>query len=338
MIRRRSAVLLGLVVSAAFLWLAFRKISLGEVFEAIAGVDVRVLSLVLVTKGLSFALAAARSAILLRPRVRLSFRRLYSSQLIGFVANNALPMRAGELVRIDYLARVGGLPRSGILPVVVVERLFDAASLGVLFVSALPFLAGDLPVGAAFGLSLGGALVALGAVYALRRRPERLVALCEAMARPLGARVGSFVSQKARNAGEGLRAIPSGAAVPLVAALSAGIWACAMASVQVWLWSFGLRLAWSAPLLVVVFLAFGLAVPSTPGHVGTYHYFALAGLSAAGLDPALGLPVAVVGHAASIVPFTLVGIPVFLREAVPWGTPVARDEAPSGEATGDGPR
>jgi hypothetical protein len=200
--------------------------------------------------------------------------------------------------------------------VVVVERLFDAASLGVLFLSALPFLAGDLPVGAAFGLSLGAAFLALAAVYAFRRRPERLVSLFGALARPLGARARAFVSEKAHNAGEGLRAIPSGAAVPLVAVLSAGLWACAMASVQIWLWSFGIRLPWYAPLLVVVFLAFGLAMPSTPGHVGTYHYFALAGLGAAGLDPIRGLPVAIVGHAAAVIPFTLVGIPVFLREVL----------------------
>jgi hypothetical protein len=312
--RRRGAVVLGLVTSAVFLALSFRKIPVGQVLSAVADVDLRILSLVLVTKVLFFTLASVRTSILLGPRRRYAFRQLFTSQLIGFVANNALPLRTGELVRIDYLAREGGLSRSGILPVVVVERLFDAASLGVLFVSVLPFLARDLPLGAAFGLSLGGALLALAAVYAFRLRPERLVSFFEALARPLGARARAFVSEKAYNAGEGLRAIPSGAAVPLVAVISAGLWGCGMASVQIWLWSFGIRLPWYAPLLVVVFLAFGLAMPSTPGHVGTYHYFALAGLTAAGLDPVRGLPVAIVGHAAAVIPFTLVGIPVFLRE------------------------
>ncbi|MBI5441118.1 MAG: flippase-like domain-containing protein [Deltaproteobacteria bacterium] len=316
MTRRRGALLLGLATSAVFLALAFRKIPVRQVLSAVADVDLRILSLVLVTKVLFFTLASVRTSILLGTRRRYTFRQLFTSQIIGFVANNALPVRTGELVRIDDLAREGGLPRSGILPVVVVERLFDAASLGVLFVFALPFVAGRLPHGTALGVSLASTVLAIAVLYLLRRWPDRFVTLCEAAGRPLGARVEAFVLEKARNVAEGLRAIPSGAAVPGVAALSAGIWACAMASVQIWLWAFGIRLPWQAPLLVRVFLAFGLAVPSTPGHVGTYHYFAVAGLSAAGLDPVRGLSVAIVGHAAAIVPFTLLGIPVFLREVL----------------------
>lgn len=327
--RRLGVVLIGLCTSAAFLWLAFRRIPLREVLTAVGEVDLAILSTVLVTKIAFFALASIRTSILLGARKRCTFRQLFKAQIVGFVANNALPMRAGELVRIDYLAREGGLPRSGILPVVVVERLFDAASLGVLLLSALPFLGTGLPIGAAFGFSLGGALLGLAAAYAFRHRPDLLVAISEIVARPLGPRARVFVSGKARNAGEGLRAIPSGAAVPLVAAVSVGLWACSLASVRIWLWSFGIRLPWYASLFVVTFLAFGLAIPSTPGHVGTYHYFALAGLTAAGLDPVRGLPVAIVGHAAAVVPFTLVGIPIFFRE-------ILRREGVKGQVAADG--
>ena len=51
---------------------------------------------------------------------------------IGLLANNVLPLRAGELVRMLALSRESGLRRTAVLATVGVERVFDLAVIAVL--------------------------------------------------------------------------------------------------------------------------------------------------------------------------------------------------------------
>ena len=70
---------------------------------------------------------------------------------IGLLANNVLPLRAGELVRTLALCRESGLRRTAVLATVGVERVFDLAVIAALqlaIASQLP----DAPVARRFTL------------------------------------------------------------------------------------------------------------------------------------------------------------------------------------------
>lgn len=320
---------LGALLSALFLFLTLRRIPHERLLQEIGQASLPILSLVLITKLVFFLLATCRTWLLLSAWRRHSFGTLFRSHLIGFAANNALPLRAGELVRLDYLARTGDLPHATCAPLVLVERLFDVVALAALLLAILPAAAETIPIGASAYVGSAVALVGLALAEGARRRPALLVSAVAGAASLLGERVHAFVHTKSERFAAGFAAVPSLWVLLGAAAVSLSAWLTGALSVQIWLWAFGVEAAWYAPALVLVCLAFGTAIPSTPGHIGTYHFFAVAGLTAAGVDAAAATSIAIVGHAASVLPYTLIALPVLLRSGVEGPPPAAAGVAPA---------
>ena len=83
---------------------------------------------------------AMRWQFLLNPLRDFPVRRLYPIVIIGYAANNLLPMRLGELVRSYYLARRENFSASSALGSVAVERVFDGLTLIALVGLTVPWL------------------------------------------------------------------------------------------------------------------------------------------------------------------------------------------------------
>jgi len=58
------------------------------------------------------SIRAWRWQLILRPIARVPFARVYSSTMIGFMANNVLPARLGEIARAVSLGLKTGISRS----------------------------------------------------------------------------------------------------------------------------------------------------------------------------------------------------------------------------------
>ena len=74
---------------------------------------------------------------------------LWHAVAIGFMANNMLPFRAGELVRLLAASRLAGVRFSAVLSSIAVERIFDG--LAVVALLSVALLASDLPPDVAVG-------------------------------------------------------------------------------------------------------------------------------------------------------------------------------------------
>ena len=127
---------------------------------------------------------------MLRPHVRVSAPEAFSLLVIGYAANNVLPVRAGEFVRAGLLQSRHGTPWSTGLGAIAVERVLDGLVLA-LFLSGTVLLAGgDGVVRALAALAAAGFATALVLMYALVLAGERgtalLVRLLPARAGPLG--------------------------------------------------------------------------------------------------------------------------------------------------------
>ena len=316
---RTLAVLLGLSVSALFLWLAFRGTDLRALVAHARGASVPVLSLVLLTKGAALTMATLRSNVLLKALHPFGSWRVMKSLMVAFVGNAVLPLRAGEVMRIAYLAKhsEGNAPPTSCVAVVVVERVVDAILLLVLL--AIVVTAGIVtrPDGVAFWAAAAVVLALGGLMALLVLRPERV--------RGLFAR-SAFLSAKVGRFSDGLRALAGSGSLAAVLAASVGYWAFQALGVRVWFWAFGMDLPWYAPLVVLVFIAFGAALPSSPGYVGTYHFFAVSALMLMGADRVAAASVATVGHFLAIVPLTVVSLAVLFREFVGRRSP--EDDTP----------
>src|SRR3989304_1996633 len=130
---------LGLGGTGLFLGLFFWRTDLGGLGDALEQADYWWVVPAVAIWFVSAVFRSLRWHYLLRRLANLSTRTLYPIVIIGYMANNLLPLRAGEFVRAYVLGERHGVSKMSALGTIVVERVFD----GVVLVSFL-LLAGAI--------------------------------------------------------------------------------------------------------------------------------------------------------------------------------------------------
>jgi hypothetical protein len=200
--------------------------------------------------------------------------------LIGYLANNVLPARLGELVRSHYLGDREGISRASALGTVVVERVVDLvaviaiASVALLVLSVRGIVASAVLVGAAVtGLFL--VVLALGIVAHRLPGADRVRAAVERwpQVRELASRLqgGLAVAGKPRTLAEALGVSVVAWTVAILA------WAAVGQSI-------GVQLSIGQAALLSSGVALASAIPAGPSNLGTFE------LAAVGIGNAIGVP------------------------------------------------
>jgi hypothetical protein len=319
-VKGRSA-LLGLLGTLVFLALALRNVDLARVGAELGAVDYRLLLPAALSTLTGYAMRTVRWQQILRPIQPIGLGLLFRVLMLGFATNNVLPARIGEVVRAYTLGRKVGVPVSLSLATLIVERVFDGLALLLLMTIALRWA----PIGgesdqlqlveiASTAIFLS-ALVVLIALLLLR---QRAIALIERLSRPWPQRLAGRLRAFAESFIEGLNCLRQPAAVLRIAGLSLVVWSCEGVAYALVARAFNLNLDTGqmvgAVLFLVVFVNLGIMIPSAPGYIGTFQFFARLALMpfAVSAEQALGL--AVVAHAIQYVLVTGIGLIVLWRE------------------------
>ena len=131
-------------------WLPGAIVSVGLIAAILYFVDLRAMlnamrnanyAMLAISMVLGFIWMAIRTQVwrtLLRDRP--SFSDTFWTVGEGYILNNFLPFRLGEIGRAFLLSRKTGMPFMEILPTIVIERAMDLAYSAIIFLSALPFV------------------------------------------------------------------------------------------------------------------------------------------------------------------------------------------------------
>ena len=105
-------------------------------------------------------------------REKASYRDVFLTLSEGYLLNNVLPFRLGELGRAFLLGRKANLGFMEVLSTIVIERVLDLAFSAAILLSAVPFVVGA--AGAGKIAILMGVLVVVGllTLYLLARNRE----------------------------------------------------------------------------------------------------------------------------------------------------------------------
>jgi glycosyltransferase 2 family protein len=324
--------LLGLALSAVFLYLAFRQARLEEVLRALASASYWLMIPAVALTMVAYALRAVRWRYLLLGVKEISFGPLFSSIMIGFMGNNVLPARLGELLRAHSLGRSTGVSRSAALASIVVERIFDMIVLLLLFgtIVVLRGLPREIRTWGEILLVL--VLVAVAVLIIFQAWPGRVFALCRLVPH---VRLRQRLLKAAQNFHEALGVLRQGR--PLIMALfySLIMWGCIVFIVACCVLALHLPVPSEANVVVLVAMAIGTMIPAAPGYVGTLQYAGTLGLKSYGVDPAAALSFTLLYHASQWFPVTIVGLVFFLRERVQLSR-LASEDLPEEEADGHG--
>lgn len=303
---RRAAILaVGVLSSAVFLWLVLREADLDAVWRALRGADPARIALAALVVQVVYVAQAARWH-LLAGAPQPSVPRFYALVLGGIGANNVLPLRIGDLLRGRWLATAAPMPTGTALGSVFRDRACDVVALVLGLAVSLPFVGGAawvarIAVGGAVLVVLLG-LFLLAAVAYTRWRPR---ARLEARSRLRGL-ARDTIDEVASPIGR--RRVVWALALSGVAW---GSWALAAGLVCS---SLGIGLSPVEAVFVTAVVNLGVAIPSSPGFVGTYQWLAVAALGVLGVDGDVAIAFALLMQAVWFVPTTLVGGPIAVRE------------------------
>jgi len=325
-------ILAGVALSAVLLYFALHRVKFHEVIEHVRSAAILPIVSGVFLATLTFILRIFRWQLLLRGNDgrRLGMGPLWHAIAMGFMANNVLPLRVGEVVRTYAAARLTDTRFTAVLASVAVERLFDA--IAVIALLALGLFTARLPETAVAGFGVGR-IVTVAGLAAL----AGLVIAGLVVAFPLGAelvirrivpaeRLATRMIAMIEGIRQGLSVLRSPSRVVGVVLWSFAVWGVSALSFYVMLGAFGIQVDFSGALLMQGLIMFGIALPSTPGYVGAFELPIIAVLALYGVPQSLAAAYALTYHVTTFLPITLLGawsvlrtnlgLTAFRREAV----------------------
>ena len=129
---RSLRVWIGFVFSAVLVGLFFTLVDLSDVWNAFKEANFLFMLPAVVILFISLWIRCVRWTLLMRPVAAISATRLFPYAIIGYMANNLLPARIGELVRAWILGERERIPKASAIATIAVERLFDGGVLVVM--------------------------------------------------------------------------------------------------------------------------------------------------------------------------------------------------------------
>ena len=305
---------IGISVSVFFVYLAVRQVDFSESLRALGTVRPGWLVAATLVYLSSFPIRALRWRLILRVQKVLPLRELMAAVFVGYMANNVLPARAGEVYRAHFLGQRAGISRSGVAASIVVERTFDGLMLVcmILFVFVVfpqeDYLGGTALVTGLIFLALAAGIVfyRLKADRAHRAIGRALELLPRTLRGHLVGRMDSFL--------QGIRGISTVRALLEAGVYTIFVWvldACAIALVVA---SFGVTLPPVGYVLVVALVALSTTLPSGPGFVGPFQYAFVLSLESFAVSRETALAVSVVAQLSLLGSVTLIGLALLWRE------------------------
>lgn len=315
---KRSAwlrVAFGLTLSAVFLYFSVRGVDIEAVKAALRGAEYLYLVPAMAVVTLSFFLRALRWLIILRPVKRVSVRNAFSATMIGFMANNVLPMRAGEVVRAVVIGRQESISRSSALATIVVERVFDIVALLVTLLAGA--IGHELPREIAnavwvVALTTIFAFVALAVLARTESPAETFVRRFPGG----GSKWGGRIARQLDYFRVGLGVFRNSVATAVTLVLSALVWGCFVAAYHFTLVAFDLHLGLRPPILLLGVVSIGVMLPSAPGYIGTMQWFFQKAVAPFGVGGSLALSASFFFWFAQYLPVTVIGLVYFVMENV----------------------
>ncbi|HUP54222.1 MAG TPA: lysylphosphatidylglycerol synthase transmembrane domain-containing protein [Methylomirabilota bacterium] len=329
--------IVGLAISGVAIWILARSVDVPRTVDVLRTANPLWILVMVGTCLLDVGARGARWQALLASIKRLPYRRVLGYTYLGYLANNVLPARLGELVRSHALGEGEGISRPTVLGTVVVERIVDTvivvglAALAVLALGVAGAMSTAVVLGAVF---VGVLVVGLFVAMISHRLPgaERVTAAAERYPRVL---------ELARRLRDGLAVASRPSTLVRALVFSAAAWAASFGTFMAGGQAVGIELSITQAALLSCGVALATIVPSAPGYVGTFELTAVSIAKIFNADPDAAFAMALLVHAMILGVTSAGGVVAALRLGVGLDTGAdagaAATAAPADPATRSDP-
>ncbi len=292
--------LISLLVSLGLVYYSFKDLEWNSFWLSLRSINYWILSAGALVLVFSNVIRAARWRILLLPQKPVKRIHLFEATMMGYMGNNVLPFKLGEVLRAVVVSKRHGIKISGVGASIVVERGLDMFSfliLAGLYGIIVPSFESAKILSA---LALITMVSVLGFGFWINRHHERFFKKAQKWSQNMEEnghpkRAGHLISLF-----KGLETIwrmPQPLHVILQTLLLWGLYLL-VTILGLAAFNFGLSIAelWEVSFILLIFTTFSLALPAAPGYVGTYHGAVLAALMLFNIDDNSARAFAIVLH------------------------------------------
>jgi hypothetical protein len=316
---RSVRVWLGILITLLFLGLFFRSTDFGEIKNSFQQANYYIAFASLPVYFLGIWVRTVRWQYLIRPVKRVSVWRLYPVVVIGLMANNLMPARAGELVRAYILGEREQMSKAASLGTIAVDRLFDGLTLVPMMVIVAAFVGSGetFPLTVVdYNLSLFGLAMVMAVLFGAALGVLFLMAFSERWRNRADGFVMTVTPKRFRPSVEGLTHSFFGglhslrSPVDLFAAwiMSAISWMLEAVMYYMVGRAFGLHAGFQYYLLVTAAANLAISVLASQGGIGPFELVTKQIIVAGGVTESAAKAFAIGLHALVLLPVIAVGL------------------------------
>jgi uncharacterized protein (TIRG00374 family) len=299
---------LAVLLAGVLLYCAVRGVAWAKVGAIIAGVEWKYIAVGTGFSICTFLLRSLRWRILLNAEGCLDVMTVFCANMAGYLGNNLLPARAGELVRTVLIGNRSSLSKTYVLTTVLSERLMDvialvlAGSLALWSVDSKP----QWLEGVSRTMALAGLVGAVATIVLPRTAP-----LWQSLVRrlPLPRAVGAALERVMRQIFLGLGAFHDWRRFSKFTLLTAAVWLSDACATVIGGWALGLHISFPVAMLLLTGMGFASALPSTPGFVGIHQFVYVGVLTLFGISRDAALAFSLVSQVSGYVVTLVIGGP-----------------------------
>lgn len=285
----------GIAISILAIYFVIKTINGSTLRATLDSVKIAWLIPIIIINFAVVLLKALRWQILVKPLSQISLYRITNILTVGFMANNILPARLGDAVRVHMLHRKTDLGHATTTGGLIADRVLEGIAFS--FITVFLFFFINVPSWMSYGIT--AMLVVIGAVYIITLLYSRAEIKRWAFFAKLQEGLAPLHNR---------RVFVAGFCISLVS------WMLQLCMIHLTQLAFGIDLPFWNTLLVLVAVNLAVIVPSAPAHLGTFELACVLSYSFLGVDKSVGLLVGAAYHLIQVLPITAVGAVLLLVE------------------------
>jgi uncharacterized protein (TIRG00374 family) len=313
------------LLGGLFAWWFIRRLDWRMVGLHLGEAQIWPLVLAALIVNLTMLSRSLRWQVLLAPSARVSLRNLLAATSIGFGALFVIG-RTGEIVRPAMLSIHEKLRPSLTFASIFIERIFDTATIILLFSinllffkfpAASPVDSSTIRLFRLVGLMTTlGILTIVALLTLLRLRAEPTIKLLETRVLPLSPRLLRPIINFVQHLTEGLSVLTNIRELSATILHTIILWSLIFASGWITFAAFDLHFSLSELIFMTGFGVVGSLIPTPGGSAGAYHAVAARSVELLGVEPNLAASAVIVGHLIGFVPPFLMGLYFIVRDEI----------------------
>lgn len=326
---RRRQVWIGIFVSLVSLGAIFLVVKPNEIIASLRVAQYGYLLLVALSLVVFLLLRAVRWRFMLtggqKAKIAVPYGSVFHIQNIGYLLNNILPLRLGDVARAVLVGNVPPITISEGLSTMVVERILDLLLIVVLFPFTLSAVA-TLPPEVRAASRAVGILAVTGTVVLVlaANQHERALRWLDKLLRRIKFLDPESWLRRAEGLLRGLDTLTRPVDGVVLVLLSILVWLPIILGYYYGMLAVNLQVTMSQAAFVVCVAAFSVTAPSSPGQVGVFEAgvtFALAAIL--GLPEAESASFAFLYHAVNYLVVGVLGVVAIVATSATFGSVIA---------------